>query len=478
MKQYALALFSFLLITSVSLYSSPIHGSMLSMGKSGYFNASTKGVININNTLTQKNFDLKNQTLSVAKYDKIKTCTTDTDKRPTSIEYLTFFNCGHVISSDKNNSNSSNKNQTTREFTLIVDENSSIPIANNGLIFTPAWTFNGTIPGPTMRVTEGDIVKINVINPPQNNHTHSMHMHSIHPGDRDGVNGPSGYIEPGQNFTYIFKAGPYGVYPYHCHSSPIDQHINNGLYGAFIIDPKTPRPNMTELVMMMNGYDLDYEKEGVGPSRIPTPQEYAEDYMPQAFEHVNEVYTVNGKAFDYVDNPIQLHQNANYRIYLINMLEFDPVNSFHLHGNVFKYYPSGTSKTPSFVNDILTLGQGDRGIVEFNYPYIGKYMFHSHINEFSDLGWMGYFDVISQEDQSNNITFIHNTNNTLLKTPTNQTLLKQIELNASYKQVNTTPSNKMTNTENPLNESTSLENISRVNLAGDLKIVHNDIPSD
>lgn len=105
-------------------------------------------------------------------------------------------------------------------------------------------------------------------------------------------------------------------------------------------------------------------------------------------------------------------------------------------------------------------------------------MFHSHINEFSDLGWMGYFDVISQENQSNNIPFIHNTNNTLLKTPTNQTLLKQIELNVSYKQVNTTPSNKMTNMENPLNESTSLENISRVNLAGDLKIVHNDIPSD
>ncbi len=44
------------------------------------------------------------------------------------------------------------------------------------------------------------------------------------------------------------------------------------------------------------------------------------------------------------------------------MLEFDQVNSFHLHGNVFEYYPSGTSTTPSFVNDILTLGQGDRGI--------------------------------------------------------------------------------------------------------------------
>ena len=333
--------------------------------------------------------------ISTEEYDKIKNCSPDTDKKPTSIEYLTFFNCGHIKSSSSSTADDdSRNNQTVREFTLIIEENQSIPIASNGLTFFDAWTFNGTIPGPTMRVTEGDLVKINVINSKENNHTHSLHLHSTHPSNMDGVDGPGGYIKPGQNFTFVFTAQPYGVYPYHCHVSPIDQHINKGLYGAFIIDPKTPRQNMTEMVMMMNGYDLDYEKEGVGPSRIPTPQEVIDDYMPQEFEHGNEVYTANGKAFDYVENPIPINTNTNYRIYLINMLEFDQVNSFHLHGNVFKYYPSGTSKEPNFVNDILTLGQGDRGIVEFSYPYPGKYMFHSHINEFTDLGWMGLFNVI------------------------------------------------------------------------------------
>ena len=101
--------------------------------------------------------------------------------------------------------------------------------------------------------------------------------------------------------------------------------------------------------MLMNGYDLDYEKEGVGPSRIPTPEEVEDDFMPQAFEHENEVYTANGKAFDYMNHPILLQKGAPYRVYVVNMLEFDPVNNFHLHGNVFKYYPSGTSKTPAFV---------------------------------------------------------------------------------------------------------------------------------
>ena len=53
-----------------------------------------------------------------------------------------------------------------------------------------------------MRVTEGDIVMINVINSKENNHTHSLHLHSTHPSNMDGMDGPGGYIKPGQNFTY------------------------------------------------------------------------------------------------------------------------------------------------------------------------------------------------------------------------------------------------------------------------------------
>ena len=327
--------------------------------------------------------------ISVEGYDQLKNCNADTSKRPSSLEYLTYFNCGRV----KVDTLPSGKQQVTREFTLVGMENQSIPIAYNGLKFDNAWTFNGTIPGPTMRVTQGDLVKITVVNSIGNKHSHSLHLHSIHEGAMDGIDGKGGAIAPGQNYTYSFVAQPYGVYPYHCHVTPIDQHINKGLYGVFVIDPPTPRPMMREMVMLMNGYDLDYEKEGVGPSRIPTPEEVEDDFMPQPFEHVNEVYTANGKAFDYMNHPILLQKGADYRVYVVNMLEFDPVNNFHLHGNVFKYYPSGTSKTPSYVNDITAMTQGDRGILEFKYDLPGKYMFHSHINEFADLGWMGFFDV-------------------------------------------------------------------------------------
>jgi manganese oxidase len=320
--------------------------------------------------------------LSTTDYDNLKNCATDLDKRPTSIEYITYFNCGRVSENEDNG-------QTIREFTLIVDENKTIPISGQGHTLD-GWTFNGTVPGPTMRMTEGDLVRIKVINSEDNAKAHSLHMHSIHSADMDGVEGPGGTIAPGGSFTYEFVAQPYGVYPYHCHVNPIADHINRGLYGMMIIDPKEPRPQMTEFAMMMNAYDLDYDQEGPRMIRSvnATPEELEEEG-----ERDNEIYTVNGKAFDYMYNPIQIQTGKPYRIYLVNMVEFDPINNFHLHGNVFNYYTSGTDETADFKNDIVTLSQGDRGILEFQYKIPGRYMFHAHVTEFTDLGWMGFFDV-------------------------------------------------------------------------------------
>jgi FtsP/CotA-like multicopper oxidase with cupredoxin domain len=156
-----------------------------------------------------------------------------------------------------------------------------------------------------------------------------------------------------------------------------------------IIDPKTPRPQMTEMVMLMNGYNLNYS----GIDRIPTVEEVKKGELPEN-SHGNQVYTVNGVAFEYNDHPIHLLTGHPYRIYLVNMLEFDPLNNFHLHGNLFNYYPSGTSLQPDYKNDIVAMMQGDRGILEFTYDFPGMFMFHAHKTEFTMKGWMGMFNVI------------------------------------------------------------------------------------
>ena len=364
--------------------------------------------------------------ISQEQYDKIKNCATDLSKKPTPIEYLTYFNCGHASKDESG--------RTIRQFTLIVEENQKIPVTYEGHILD-AWTFNGTVPGPTIRVTEGDLVRIRVINSNENSNPHSLHTHSIHYAKNDGVSMggyPGGAISPGRSYTYEFIAQPYGVYPYHCHVDPIADHINRGLYGMMIIDPLEPRPQMTEMAMLLNGYDLDLDLEG--PTKIPPAalfQTVEDSNMTEGMtdnetitdanmtlvssdtgstdeqddsgddessdedsgDRVNDIYTVNGKAFDYMMNPIVLQTGKPYRIYLVNMLEFDLVNSFHLHGAMFNYYTAGTDETPDYNTDIVTLSQGDRGIMEFTYAYPGTYMFHAHQTEFTDLGWMGLFDV-------------------------------------------------------------------------------------
>ena len=92
-------------------------------------------------------------------------------------------------------------------------------------------------------------------------------------------------------------------------------------------------------------------------------------------------------------NPIVLYTGKPYRVYVANILEFDPVNSVHVHGAMFDWYAAGTNKTSDFLTDIVTLAKGDRGIMEFTYAYPGTYMFHAHQTLFTDLGWMGLFDV-------------------------------------------------------------------------------------
>jgi FtsP/CotA-like multicopper oxidase with cupredoxin domain len=98
---------------------------------------------------------------------------------------------------------------------------------------------------------------------------------------------------------------------------------------------------------------------------------------------------VNSRAFEYTNNPIKIKAGEPVRVYLLNMIEFDPVNSFHLHSGMFNYTASGTENTPSITTDIVTIGQGDREIIEFTPKYTGQMMIYAHINEFTALGWNG-----------------------------------------------------------------------------------------
>ncbi len=252
--------------------------------------------------------------------------------------------------------------RVVREWQLIAQEK-EIEVAPG--VKYAAWTYNGRVPGPTLRCREGELLRIQFVNGSPNPHT--IHFHGIHPAAMDGVPGIGpGAIEPGARTTYEFEAQPFGLHLYHCHVSPLADHISKGLYGAFIIDPKEGRPEADELVMVMNGFDTN-------------------------FDRANEVYGANTVAFHYADEPIEVGCNELVRVYLANLLEFDLVNSFHIHGNFFDYFPTGTSLRPAEFTDTVMQCQGQRGILEMRFPSPGRFMFHAHQSEFTELGWMGFF---------------------------------------------------------------------------------------
>ena len=269
------------------------------------------------------------------------------------MKYLREFNYGKVSELPDGT--------TLREFTLVASDDKVKEISPG--VFYNVWMFNGTVPGPTIRATEGDLVRINFIN--NGSKSHTVHTHGIHEAEMDGV---FETIGPGGRFTYEFTAEPFGVFPYHCHMQPLEEHITHGLYGVYIVDPKTPRPPADEMVMVMNGYDTDFDTE-------------------------NNFYTVNGIPYYYMHHPIQIEKDRLIRIYLVNMLEFDPINNFHLHANLYQLYRSGTSLVPHEYTDMVTMSQGERGILEFKYKFPGQYMFHAHKTEFAEKGWMGLFLV-------------------------------------------------------------------------------------
>jgi FtsP/CotA-like multicopper oxidase with cupredoxin domain len=237
-----------------------------------------------------------------------------------------------------------------------------------GIMF-PAWTYNGQVPGPTIRATEGDRIRVTFRN--AGSHPHTIHFHGWHPPEMDGaLHGQE--VMPGKTFVYEFDAEPFGLHLYHCHTVPLKRHIHKGLYGAFIIDPRGGRPPADEFVMVMNAFDTNFDSE-------------------------NEVYAVNTVANAYMQEPIPVTVGKLTRIYLINLTEFDLVNSLHLHGMFFDVFRTGTSLTSNETTDTLMLCQGERAIVETTFRYPGDFMFHAHQSEFAERGWMGLFRAVKRD---------------------------------------------------------------------------------
>ena len=249
---------------------------------------------------------------------------------------------------------------TVREIEVVVEER-LIEIAQD--VQFQAWTYNGTVPAPILRATEGDILRIHFEN--HTGHSHNLHFHGAHRPEEDGWEP----IPAGGETTYEIEAGPAGVHPYHCHTAPLAEHISRGLYGTMIVDPVGGRPPAKEISLLLSGFS----NTEVGR---------------------NGVVTWNGIAGFYHSFPIKVEKDEPIRAYITNMLEYEPLASFHLHAETFAVYPAGMGTNPVFREDTIALAMGQRAMIEFTLPNYGRYMFHPHQHWLADKGAMGWIAAV------------------------------------------------------------------------------------
>ena len=254
----------------------------------------------------------------------------------------------------------------TRRFDLTVAETEWELLPG---VTTTAVTFNGTVPGPTIRVTEGDTVEISVTNTlaePTSIHWHGLHI----PNDQDGVGGVTQpMIESGQTFTYEFTAPHAGTFMYHAHGATSREQIDRGLYAPFIIDPAggDAIDADQELTLTIGNWmvgDATGEMSGMDMG--------SDTSMSMEYDY----FTINGKSFPATE-PIEVTEGQLVRLRFLNPSQ--TIHPMHLHGMDMAIVAKDGEPLaePQRINT-LDLGQGETYDVVFLADNPGTWLLHCH----------------------------------------------------------------------------------------------------
>lgn len=251
-------------------------------------------------------------------------------------------------------------------------------------ITVKAWTYNGTVPGPTIHVRQGDRVRViltNYLPEPTTIHWHGLSV----PADMDGVPGMSQpAVMPGQSFVYEFTATDPGTYMYHTHYDDLFQ-LDSGLYGAFIVDPAKPS---------REHYDRDYLML-LSSWRI--------------FSGTENYFSINGKSYP-LTQPFVVRRGDRVRIRTINIsgTEF---HTMHVHGHHFQVVAvdgQDVARAQRQTMVTVTMGPGetrDLALVANAQP--GTWMIHCHVADHmmnGSVGPGGLIDAIQYENAPSKLT--------------------------------------------------------------------------
>jgi nitrite reductase (NO-forming) len=249
------------------------------------------------------------------------------------------------------------------------------------------WTFGGTVPGPMIRVREGDTVELRLRNSRESVFPHSIDLHA--------VTGPGGGAKatqtlPGGDTAISFAALNPGLYVYHCATPNIPQHIANGMYGLILVEPKDGLPAVDREYYVMQG---DFYTQGAtGETGMQAFS--GEKMMAEKPEYV----VFNGKAGSLMgDNAMKAKVGETVRIYF-GVGGPNLTSSFHVIGEIFdRVYQEGNTSRPVENVQTTLVPSGGAAWVDFKVDVPGTYLLVDHSLSRLAKGGVGSLVVEGEE---------------------------------------------------------------------------------
>ncbi|MBS0616677.1 MAG: nitrite reductase, copper-containing [Spirochaetes bacterium] len=230
------------------------------------------------------------------------------------------------------------------------------------------WTFGGTVPGPMMRVREGDDVEFKLSNHPTSKMPHNIDLHAV---TGPGGGAAASLTSPGHSSTFSFKALNPGLFIYHCATAPVGMHIGNGMYGLILVEPKGGLPSVDKEFYLLQSEFYTSGKNGQAGLQ-------AFD-MNKALDEKPEYVVFNGSVGALIgDKTLKTKVGDKVRFFVGNAGP-NLVSSFHVIGEIFDnvYSEGGSERNQKNVQTTL-IPAGGAAIVEFKMEVPGSHVIVDH----------------------------------------------------------------------------------------------------
>ncbi|HSB77870.1 MAG TPA: multicopper oxidase domain-containing protein [Candidatus Methylomirabilis sp.] len=258
-----------------------------------------------------------------------------------------------------------------KRFTIAVEE--VLLKIEDGISYY-AWTFGGTVPGPTLRVREGDHVEVTLENHGTVSHGIDLHAAAVMPGKAFAP------VAPGGRHTLRFVARQPGVFMYHCSALPIITHIANGMYGVIIVDPKEGRPRAKEFVLVQGEFYGEPDGSGVVRGDSTTMMEGSPTFV-----------VFNGGIERYLTEPLMVKPDELVRLYMVNAGP-NTVSALHVIGTLFdRVSPDGNPRNALVGVQTQFVPPGGGAVFEFHLHEPGDYPVVTHVMSHVYKGAIGVF---------------------------------------------------------------------------------------